>query len=92
MDAPGRDDASARELGDAARALARRPDLWGAAAGAAVRHLPRRWWRGPGAVREAAPWLRFRLETSYGAERRTPAPGDLLTWLRWTRAWPRARR
>ncbi|HYI61826.1 MAG TPA: hypothetical protein VEW93_08490 [Acidimicrobiales bacterium] len=70
-------------------AVARRPWLWAAAAGAVARHAPRRWWRGP---RAAAPWLRFRLETAYGAERARPAAGDLVTWLRWCRAWPRARR
>lgn len=68
--------------------VARRPQLWPAAVGAAARHRPHRWWRRPGA---AAPWLRFRLETAYGAERARPTRDDLVTWLRWCRAWPRAR-
>lgn len=93
VEASDRDgDVVARDVGAALRALVRRPGLWAAAVAAAVRHLPRRWWRGPAAVGAAGPWLRFRLETSYGAERSSPTPGDLVTWLRWVRAWPRARR
>ncbi|HXH58192.1 hypothetical protein [Iamia sp.] len=76
----------------AAIAVAVRPDLWPSAARAARRHLPSRWWRGPGALRSAEPWLRFRLETAYGTERGTPPAGDLVTWLRWLRTWPRVRR
>ncbi|QYG92784.1 hypothetical protein HC251_10320 [Iamia sp. SCSIO 61187] len=76
-----------RDLPQAASALARRPGLWGTAARAGVRHLPR---RGRGA-RAAEPWLRFRIETAYGRERSTPTGADLVTWLRWLRSWPRAR-
>lgn len=60
------------------------PSLWVAGAVAGARLVPRR-------RRSPAPWLRFRVETAYGAERRTPTPHDLLTWLRWVRAWPRVR-
>lgn len=69
----------------AAVAVARRPVLWATAAAAGARHLPRR-------GRSAAPWLRFRMETAYGRERTVPTSGDLVTWLRWARAWPRAKR
>lgn len=71
--------------------VARRPSLWVTAVATAGRHLPRRWWRGPGAVAAARPWMGFRLETAYGSRRGRPTAGDLLTWLRWCRAWPRVR-
>ncbi|HEX7132707.1 MAG TPA: hypothetical protein VF228_09030 [Iamia sp.] len=77
-----------RDVTEAASALVRRPGLWGAAAAAGARHLPRRLTR----PRSAAPWLRFRMETAYGRERRVPTGPDVVTWLRWVRAWPRARR
>lgn len=72
-------------------AVARRPSLWPVGITEAVRHLPDGWWRGPDAARSAVPWLRFRLETAYGSERSTPTAEDLVTWLRWVRAWPRPR-
>lgn len=77
-----------RELREPASALVRQPGLWVAAAAAGVRHLPRR----PTRPRTAEPWLRFRMETAYGRERSTPTGHDLVTWLRWARAWPRVRR
>lgn len=76
------------DLREVASALVRRPDLWAAATVAGVRHLPRRWTR----PRSAEPWLRFRMETAYGSDRATPTGPDLVTWLRWARAWPRVRR
>ncbi|WCO65238.1 hypothetical protein PO878_12085 [Iamia majanohamensis] len=79
------------DLRRVAAAVARHPSLWPTGAAAAVRHLPEGWWRGPSTLRTAVPWLRFRLETAYGAERSTPTGADLVTWLRWARAWPRAR-
>lgn len=79
------------DLRPVAAALARHPLLWPAGAATAVRHLPDGWWRSAAARRRAVPWLRFRLETAYGAERATPTGDDLVTWLRWARAWPRAR-
>ncbi len=73
------------DLRRAAAAVARRPSLWATAVVAGARHVPRR-------GRSAGPWLRFRLETAYGRERTVPTADDLVTWLRWARAWPRARR
>lgn len=73
------------ELRQAATAVARHPGLWGTAVAAGARHLPRR-------GRSAEPWVRFRLETAYGRERSVPTRDDLVTWLRWARAWPRSRR
>lgn len=77
-----------RDGREAATALVRRPGLWAAAATAGVRHLPRRLAH----PRDAEAWLRFRMETAYGRERSVPTGHDLVTWLRWVRAWPRARR
>ncbi len=73
---------------EAASALVRRPGLWGTAAAAGVRHLPRRATR----PRDAEAWLRFRMETAYGRERAVPTAHDLVTWLRWARSWPRVKR
>lgn len=76
------------DVREPAVALARRPRLWGAAAAAGLRHLPRH----PTRPRDAEAWLRFRMETAYGRERAVPTGHDLVTWLRWVRAWPRVRR
>lgn len=73
-------------------AVARRPLLWGAALTSAARHVPPGWWRSHGAWRHVGPWLLFRMETAYGAETATPTAADVVTWLRWTRAWARVRR
>lgn len=85
-------DVTGPDLRQAAGEVARHPELWPTAAAALGRHLPQGWWRRPLAVRAAAPWLRFRLETAYGVERSVPPGGDVVTWLRWARAWPRPRR
>lgn len=77
-----------RDGRDAASALVRRPGLWAAATTAGVRHLPRRRLH----PRDAEAWLRFRMETAYGRERDMPTGHDVVTWLRWVRAWPRVRR
>lgn len=77
-----------RDLRAAASALVRRPGLWGAAAAAGARHVPRH----PTRPRDAEAWLRFRMETAYGRERSVPTGSDVVTWLRWVRAWPRVRR
>ena len=66
-------------------AVARRPRLWPTAVVAGARLVPRR-------GRSAGPWVRFRLETAYGPGRAVPTAADVVTWLRWARAWPRARR
>lgn len=71
------------------RALVRRPDLWPAA----FRLVPPRWWRRwPPVPWPAADYVRFRLETMYGAggpgaARPGPAgdldPGELIRYLEW---------
>jgi hypothetical protein len=61
----------------------RRPQLWVTAVRQAHRLAPGRWWRRPPFLpvpdRE---YLRFRLETQYGADG-VPAPADLVTYLEW---------
>jgi hypothetical protein len=79
------------ELMAAGRAVLRRPALWPTAVAAGARLLPARWWRGREAAAAAEPWLRFRIETAYGAERGTPTPEDVVTFLRWLREWPPGR-
>jgi len=49
------------------------------------------WWRRrPFLPVPTAAYLRFRLETAYGgAGDQSPHPGDLVTYLRWCRTFPR---
>jgi len=74
-----------------ATAVAGRPVLWPTLVRAAAAFRPRRWWNRD-AVRRATPWVRFRMETAYGTDRAVPTAADVVTWLRWLRAWPRSRR
>lgn len=94
MDAPA-DARPVPEVGRALRevvpAVARRPDLWPAAARQAWRLVPRRWW----ATRPFLPlpdraWLRFRLETQYGGDGTGPVdPADVVAFLEWCRVQDR---
>ncbi len=79
------------EMKAVGRAVLTRPALWPTAVAAGARLLPARWWTGRRAAAAATPWLRFRVETAYGAERTTPAPADVITFLRWLREWPPGR-
>lgn len=76
----------------AVRAVLVRPWLWGAALITLVRLAPSGWWRRwpPSPLPDPA-YLRFRLTTQYGDAAHPPEPEDLVTYLRWRRAWPRAR-
>jgi hypothetical protein len=67
------------------------PSLWPTAATQARRLVPPRWWRRPPFLPvPTADYLRFRLETAYGgAGDQAPAVDDVLTYLRWCRAFPR---
>jgi hypothetical protein len=77
------------DVGRAVLAVATRPALWRTA----VRQL--RMLAVPGWCRRA-PWLplpdegylRFRLQTMYGDPDHGLEPADLVTYLRWCRAWP----
>ena len=75
-------------------AVAAHPTLWFTALRQAWLLAPTGWWR-------SAPWLplpdagylRFRMVTAYGGDgAQAPEPDDLLTYLRWCRAWPAATR
>jgi hypothetical protein len=59
--------------------------LWPTAARAAVRAARPRWWRRPPFVPVPdRAYLRWRLETQYGADG-APSADDLVTYLRWVR-------
>jgi hypothetical protein len=63
-----------------------RPALWGVALRSVGRLARPAWWRRkPFLPIPDRAYLRFRLETQYGADG-APAPRDLATYLRWCRA------
>jgi len=72
-------------------ALLGHPSLWATGVRQARRLAARGWWRrAPFLPLPAPDYLRFRLETAYGgAGDQQPSPDDLLTYLRWCRAFPR---
>ena len=68
------------------------PSLWRTAVRQVKLLAPTGWWRRPPflPVPDAA-YLRFRMVTAYGGDgARAAEPDDLLTYLRWCRAWPGA--
>jgi hypothetical protein len=69
-------------------AVARHPSLWATGVRQALVLAAPGWWRRRPFLPLPAPdYLRFRLQTAYGgAGDRPPAPGDLVTYLRWCRA------
>ena len=75
----------------AAAAVARRPDLWPAAARQAWRLVPRRWWSTPPFLPVPdRSWVRFRLEAQYGGDGRGPVVArDLVAFLEWCRTQDR---
>jgi len=69
----------------AAGALAREPHLWPTAVGQAGRLAPPGWWkRAPFLPLPDPEYVRFRLDTQYGAAG-DPDPEDLVVYLRWCR-------
>lgn len=72
-------------------ALVRHPSLWWTALVTAVRLVPDGWWRRrPFLPVPDRGYVRFRMVTAYGGDGTAPPePEDLLTYLRWCRAWPR---
>jgi hypothetical protein len=61
------------------------PSLWPTALRQAARTSRPRWWRRPPYLPlPDRDYLRFRLETQYGADG-VPDPADLLVYLRWCR-------
>jgi len=75
----------------AAVVVAVRPRLW-ATAVAQVRRLaaPGWWRRWPHLPLPDPAYLAFRVRTMYGDADRQPAPGDVVTYLHWCRAWARS--
>jgi hypothetical protein len=66
------------------------PELWPTALRVMWRLAPSQWWRrAPHLPLPDPDYLHFRLVTAYGGDGTTPARGeDLVTYLRWCRAWP----
>jgi hypothetical protein len=70
-------------------AVGLRPTLWVTALRQVFVLAPRGWWRRrPYLPRPDPAYLRFRLQTAYGAGRAEPDVADLITYLRWCKAWP----
>ena len=76
----------------AAVAVARHPSLWPTGARQVLVLAAPGWWRRPPFLPLPTPdYLRFRLQTAYGgAGDQTPAPDDVVTYLRWCRSQARA--
>jgi hypothetical protein len=68
-----------------------RPTLWWTGVRQVFALAPRGWWRRWPLLPLPAPaYLRFRLITAYGATDTAPLPEDVVSYLRWCRAWRRA--
>jgi hypothetical protein len=77
-----------------AAAVARRPALWPAALGAALRLAPSGWWRRPPFLPLPDPaYWQFRMETAFGADaRHRPRAHEIIEYLAWCqRSRPRSR-
>ena len=73
----------------AAAIVLRHPGLWSTGLAQAWRLRRRNWWRqAPFLPVPGVDYLRFRMTTAYGEPDRDPEPADLVTYLRWCRAWP----
>jgi hypothetical protein len=69
-------------------AVVLRPALWFTALGQVRRLAAPGWWRRrPFLPLPDAEYLRFRLTTAYGTDR-APEPEDVVTYLRWCKAFP----
>lgn len=80
----------ATEVLGAARAVARRPDLWPTALRQAWRLTPPRWWRRwPPLPLPPQPYLAFRLQTMYGPAGGPLSGADLVAYLEWCRRMAR---
>jgi len=67
--------------------VAARPDLWWTVLVQARRLAPTGWWRrAPFAPVPSAAYLRFRLETAYGAGGDPPPAREIVRFLEWCRA------
>lgn len=68
-------------------AVLARPSLWAVALRQArVLARPGWWRRRPFLPLPDDAYMRFRMQTAYGAERAAPTGDDLITYLRWCKA------
>lgn len=68
-----------------------RPVLWPAAVRALYRLAPRGWWRRrPWLPAPDPAFLQFRMTTAFGSQ--SPPPSEVVSYLRWLRAWPQVTR
>lgn len=75
--------------GPVVTALLRHPSLWATAVVQGRRLLPNGWWRRRPFLPLPDPdYLAFRMQTAYGDPDHPPEPADVLSYLRWCRAWP----
>lgn len=74
------------------RAVLSHPELWATALRQMFFLAPSGWWRrAPFLPLPDAAYMRFRIVTAYGGDGSAEAqPSDLITYLRWCRAWPAA--
>jgi hypothetical protein len=70
--------------------IVRHPSLWPTALRQMRRLAPTRWWlRSPFLPIPSPDYLHFRLVTMYGGQGESEHTAeDLVTWLKWCRAWP----
>lgn len=73
-------------------AIVLRPGLWSTAIRTVWRLRRDRWWSAAPFVPVPSPsYLRFRMVTAYGDAGAGPSVDDVVTYLRWCRAWPAVR-
>jgi hypothetical protein len=73
-----------------AAALAVHPELWATAVRQVLVLAVDGWWRRPPFLPlPDGAYLRFRFQTMYGDPERSPDAADVVTYLRWCRAWPK---
>ena len=65
-------------------ALAQKPRLWSTALRQVLRLAPSGWWhRWPPLPLPDRDYLRFRLQTMYGGQGRSPNAADVVSYLSW---------
>jgi len=74
------------------KAVGPRPRLWLTTVRVAGRTARAEWWRKPPFVPlPTADYVRFRMLTNYGDPAAVPTTADIVHYLAWCRAFPRAR-
>ncbi len=80
---------NARWMMQAGVAVVAHPSLWGVAVQQMWRLGRGGWWRSaPFLPVPSAQYLRFRMVTAYGDPDAAMDADDLVTYLRWCKAWP----